>query len=84
MRSLLFSSRSLFLAGLTASAVVGALATPAAHAGSSSGNASLNLTASIDRTDFGVSWNNPLPSGDAALSNDVILLAELQLSRAEA
>ncbi|MFL5896248.1 MAG: YceI family protein [Thermoleophilaceae bacterium] len=44
----------------------------------------LKLEATIDRTAFGVSWNNPLPSGDAALSNDVILLAELQLSRAEA
>jgi len=38
----------------------------------------LNLTTSIDRTDFGVSWNNPLPSGEPSLGNDVSILAELQ------
>jgi polyisoprenoid-binding protein YceI len=38
----------------------------------------LNLTAKIDRTDFGVDWNNPLPSGEPVLANDVTILAELQ------
>jgi polyisoprenoid-binding protein YceI len=38
----------------------------------------LTLTTKIDRTDFGVDWNNPLPSGDPALANDVKILAELQ------
>ena len=38
----------------------------------------LKLTARIDRTDFGVDWNNPLPSGEPALANDVTILAELQ------
>jgi polyisoprenoid-binding protein YceI len=38
----------------------------------------LNLTTSVDRTDFGVDWNNPLPSGDPALANDVTIVAELQ------
>jgi len=38
----------------------------------------LNLTTKIDRTDFGVNWNNPLPNGDPALANDVTILAELQ------
>jgi polyisoprenoid-binding protein YceI len=38
----------------------------------------LKLTTKIDRTDFGVDWNNPLPSGDPALANDVTILAELQ------
>ena len=41
----------------------------------------LQLEAKIDRTRFGVSWNNPLPSGEAALSNEVTLIGELQLSR---
>jgi polyisoprenoid-binding protein YceI len=41
----------------------------------------LQLEAKIDRTQFGVSWNNPLPSGEAALSNEVTLIAELQLSK---
>jgi polyisoprenoid-binding protein YceI len=39
----------------------------------------LTLTATVDRTDFGLRWNNPLPSGDAALANDVTIIAELQL-----
>src|SRR3954453_13402645 len=31
----------------------------------------LKLAAKIDRTDFGVDWNNPLPSGKPSLANDV-------------
>jgi polyisoprenoid-binding protein YceI len=38
----------------------------------------LNLTTSVDRTQFGVDWNQPLPSGDPALADDVAILAELQ------
>ena len=38
----------------------------------------LNLSTTIDRTDFGVDWNNPLPSGEVSLANDVTILAELQ------
>jgi polyisoprenoid-binding protein YceI len=41
----------------------------------------LKLETTIDRRTFGVSWNNPLPSGEPALSNDVVLSADLQLSR---
>jgi polyisoprenoid-binding protein YceI len=41
----------------------------------------LNLTTRIDRTDFGVDWNNPLPSGKPSLANDVTILAELQFVR---
>src|ERR687896_1930928 len=43
----------------------------------------LNLVAAVDRTDFGVDWNTPLPSGDQALANDVKVLAELQFVKAE-
>jgi polyisoprenoid-binding protein YceI len=42
----------------------------------------LTLTAEVDRTDFGLTWNNPLPSGDAALANEVRIIAELQLVKA--
>jgi polyisoprenoid-binding protein YceI len=42
----------------------------------------LNLTAAVDRTDFGVNWNTPLPSGEPALANDVKILAELQFVKA--
>ena len=38
----------------------------------------LNLATKIDRTDFDVNWNNPLPSGEPSLANDVTILAELQ------
>src|SRR5256886_9671160 len=41
----------------------------------------LKLTTRIDRTDFGVDWNNPLPSGKPSLANDVTILAELQFVR---
>ena len=42
----------------------------------------LQLTATVDRTEFGVNWNTPLPTGDQALSNTVTILAELQLVKA--
>jgi polyisoprenoid-binding protein YceI len=41
----------------------------------------LTLETVVDRDKFGVSWNNPLPSGDPALSNKVTISAELQLSK---
>jgi polyisoprenoid-binding protein YceI len=44
----------------------------------------LQLETSIDRTQFGISWNNPLPNGGQALSNEVRILANLQFVRAEA
>jgi polyisoprenoid-binding protein YceI len=39
----------------------------------------LQLEATVDRTRFGLSWNNPLPSGDSALANEVTIIADLQL-----
>src|SRR3954471_1971033 len=36
----------------------------------------LKLSARVDRTDFGVDWNTPLPTGDQALANDVTIVAE--------
>jgi polyisoprenoid-binding protein YceI len=41
----------------------------------------VKLEAKVDRDKFGVSWNNPLPSGEPALSNEVTIIAELQLSK---
>jgi polyisoprenoid-binding protein YceI len=41
----------------------------------------LKLEAKVDRTKFGVSWNNPLPSGEPALSDEVTIIADLQLSK---
>lgn len=39
----------------------------------------LRLEAVVDRDKFGISWNNPLPNGEPALSNEVTISAELQL-----
>jgi len=39
----------------------------------------LHLEATIDRTDFGVSWNAPNQSGGDYVANDVKLVAELAL-----
>ena len=38
---------------------------------------SLELETTVDRTDFGVNWNVPLPDGNPALANEVKLEAEL-------
>ena len=51
---------------------------PAADAfGSTRGH--LNLEALIDRTEFEMNWNAPLPSGGKALANQVTLTVELSL-----
>ena len=42
----------------------------------------LKLETTIDRTQFGLNWNNPLPNGKPALANDVTLTAELYLVKA--
>jgi polyisoprenoid-binding protein YceI len=39
----------------------------------------ITLAGAIDRTEFGITWNNPLPSGKSALANEVSLSAELYL-----
>jgi polyisoprenoid-binding protein YceI len=39
----------------------------------------LQLEATVDRTRFGLNWNNPLPSGDPALANEVTIIVDLQL-----
>ena len=42
----------------------------------------LKLAATIDRRDFGIDWNLPLPSGEPALANDVAIEAELYFAQA--
>lgn len=43
----------------------------------------LSLEATIDRTAYGMDWQMELPSGGQALANDVTLVVELELNRAE-
>jgi polyisoprenoid-binding protein YceI len=44
----------------------------------------LRLATTVDRTQFGIDWNTPLPNGEPALANDVALTAELFLVKAQA
>ena len=56
----------------------GTYAAPAADAfGNTRGH--LNLEAQIDRTQYEMNWNAPLPSGGKALANEVTLIVELSL-----
>jgi polyisoprenoid-binding protein YceI len=41
----------------------------------------LTLEAIVDRTEFGLDWNAPLPKGGFALANEVTLIVELELAR---
>ena len=44
----------------------------------------LKLETTVDRTDFDINWNMPLPSGEPALQNEVTLKADLTLVAQEA
>ena len=37
----------------------------------------ITLGAALDRTDFGLDWNTPLPNGEPALANEVGIVGEL-------
>jgi polyisoprenoid-binding protein YceI len=37
----------------------------------------IKLETTVDRTEFGLNWNMPLPNGQPALQNEVTLVAEL-------
>ncbi|MFL6020446.1 MAG: YceI family protein [Gaiellaceae bacterium] len=41
----------------------------------------IRLETTVDRTEFGINWNMPLPSGEPSLPNDVKLVAELYFVR---
>ena len=42
----------------------------------------LKLETTVDRTQFDIKWNMPLPNGEPALSHDVTLKADLTLVQA--
>ena len=44
----------------------------------------VTLETTVDRTDFDLNWNVPLPTGEPALGNDVTLSAELFFTKAQA
>jgi polyisoprenoid-binding protein YceI len=53
--------------------------TPAAADAFGSTRGHLNLEAQIDRTEFDMNWNAPLPSGGKALADEVTLTVDLSL-----
>jgi polyisoprenoid-binding protein YceI len=42
----------------------------------------IELEAIVDRTQYGLDWNAPLPKGGFALANEVKLVVELELAKA--
>ena len=60
--------------------LVGTIADPMTDA---FGNERVNvkLETTVDRTEFGLNWNMPLPNGQPALQNEVKLVAELYFVR---
>ena len=42
----------------------------------------IELEAIVDRTEYGLSWNAPLPKGGFALADEVKLQVELELAKA--
>ena len=58
-------------------------ATPAFTDGFGRERVGLTLETTVDRTDFGINWNMPLPTGQQALSNEVTIVADLQFTKAE-
>jgi polyisoprenoid-binding protein YceI len=42
----------------------------------------LSFETVVDRTQYGLNWNAPLPKGGVALANEVTLIVELELAKA--
>jgi polyisoprenoid-binding protein YceI len=43
----------------------------------------IELETTVDRTEFGLNWNAPLPSGGVAVQNEVTLVVHLELAKEE-
>ena len=43
----------------------------------------IDLETPVDRTEFGLNWNAPLPSGGVAVANQVTLTVHLELAKEE-
>jgi polyisoprenoid-binding protein YceI len=56
--------------------------TPAAEDAFGNTRAHLTLEATVDRTEFDMNWNMPLPSGGTALANDVTITIDASLTQA--
>ena len=41
----------------------------------------IDLETAVDRTEYGLNWNAPIPSGGVAVENEVTLTVHLELAR---
>ena len=60
--------------------LVGTIADPMTD-GFGNERVNVQLETTVDRTEFGLNWNMPLPTGQPALQNEVKLVAELYFVR---
>jgi polyisoprenoid-binding protein YceI len=60
----------------------GRIAGPAEHPAGGE-RIGIDLEAKVDRTEFGLDWNAPLPSGGVAVEHEVTLSVQLELARQE-
>jgi polyisoprenoid-binding protein YceI len=60
--------------------IIGAITDPIDDA-SAGQRIGIKLETKVDRKKFGINWNNPLPSGDPSLANEVTLIGDLELSK---
>ena len=69
--------------GVTKPVTVTGTATPALSDPYGGERVGFALGATVDRTDFGIDWNLPLPTGGPALADEVTIVAELQFVKAD-
>jgi polyisoprenoid-binding protein YceI len=71
------------LKGVAKAVTVTGTATPALDDPYGTERVGFALGATVDRTQFGIDWNMPLPTGGPALANDVTIVADLQFVKAD-
>jgi polyisoprenoid-binding protein YceI len=69
--------------GVTKPVTVTGTASPALSDPYGNERIGLALGATLDRTEFGMAWNLPLPTGGPALADEVTIVAELQFVKAD-
>ena len=71
------------LKGVTRPVTVTGTASPALSDPYGNERIGFALGATVDRTDFGIDWNLPLPTGSPALADEVTIVADLQFVKAD-
>jgi polyisoprenoid-binding protein YceI len=68
--------------GITKPVVLAGSATAPATDAFGNERFAVKIATTVDRTDFGLNWNLPLPTGQPALSNDVRIIGDLYFVQA--